>query len=502
MADNCCCLSLFKCKRESQDGEGDKNEKSPLITSAGEQGNESGYQTTGTTDSQGSPNSQQHTNNGLENSRRAQPPKSVKIERIQMKPLTVRKVDEIFQKFQKTFDEFNKCQIDMQDAMKKFQTACNSEEDFRACLVHFKEQLKGQRVVIKKLALKFPKTVQVNDAKALTSIFKTYEDLEKLSVKVISKSIECFKDVMSLDESEVAGEEFRGSGYDFEKLPEPVKSMRANVKELKKAPKIVKDFFEYANSIVNDVIEELGEDKNREELKKRTEKVAEDLEKKIESFTKVAEGYPPPEEIHFTSLGIPDVDRLFNDVAKLVNPVVKLSIDMFNARKRVEQAAKAVSEFRDDPSKAFDDYLEDLKKRLRKGQVHIVISVNGNHVKVEKVEGLEPKAMQDMRDGFNGVLKSGGELVDLFPDSIQKLIKLSKDILDISVTDIKNHIKSLKELKSTMTALKDNAKKAEKIPDDLKFFFNFVRNLVMDILQLLHTKKEETQASQEETTTD
>jgi hypothetical protein len=72
--------------------------------------------------------------------------------------------------------------------------------------------------------------------------------------------------------------------------------------------------------------------------------------------------------VKFASLGIAAIDGIFNDIAELVNPVIVLSKDLFDARKRLEQAMKAISEFRDDPSKAFDDYLEELKKRLKKGE--------------------------------------------------------------------------------------------------------------------------------------
>jgi hypothetical protein len=46
--------------------------------------------------------------------------------------------------------------------------------------------------------------------------------------------------------------------------------------------------------------------------------------------------------------------------------------------------------------------------------------------------------------------------------------------------------------------LNENRKKAKPIPDDLKFFLCFVRNLIMDILEVLHTKKEDGAQGSEE----
>ena len=98
--------------------------------------------------------------------------------------------------------------------------------------------------------------------------------------------------------------------------------------------------------------------------------------------------------------------------------------------------------------------------------------------------------MQDMESGFKGVVKSGDELIDIAPDSIQKLIKLIQDVSNISKSDVKSHV-TLKELPSKLSALGENSKKAKKIPGDLKFFLCFVRNLIMDILEVLHIKKED-----------
>ena len=260
----------------------------------------------------------------------------------------------------------------MQSAVKAFKTAAKTTGEFRVCLSEFKQQLNGQRVVIKKLAIKFPKAVlkgggSVQDAAtALVSIFKAYDDMTKLPVKVTRKSIDCLKDVMELDISEIAGQEFGGSVFDLGKIPKQITSMRENMKEIKKAPKIVSSFFEYATSIVMDVIEVFGDDKNKEELATQKEKVGKNMQG-MEGEMEATQSPEPPKEIKFTSLGIPTIDRIFNDIAKVVNPVIKLSQDLFDARKRLEQAIKLVSEFRDDPSKGFDDYLEELKKRLKKG---------------------------------------------------------------------------------------------------------------------------------------
>ena len=413
---------------------------------------------------------------------------------IEMKLLGLAKVDEIFKQFQDTFNAFYNCECDMRSAVKRFKTAVKTSGEFRECLIEFKRQLNGARVEIKKLALKFPKAVvkgggSVGDAAtALVSVLKAYNDLEKLPVKVTKKSIDCLIAAMKLDLSEIAGEEFEGHVLDLGKVPKQIKSLRENVKEIRKAPKIVKSFFEYATSIVMDVIAVFGDGKSKEELTQRSEKV-EVAWGNLKGDLRKAESPEPPKEVKFTSVGIPTIDKIFTDIAKLVNPVIVLSKDLFDARKRLEQAVKDISEFRKDPSKVFDDYLEELKKRLKKGDIHIVISVHGNRIEIEKVEGLEPKETQNMESGFKGVIKSGDELMDLAPDSIKKIINLIQDSSNISKTDFKNHVKSIQEIPSKISAFSENCKKAKVIPGDLNFFLCFVRNLIMDILEVLHTTK-------------
>ena len=290
-----------------------------------------------------------------------------------METLGLTNVDEIFSQFQSTFNAFYFCQVDMQTAVKDFKTAVNTTGEFRVCLSEFKLQLSGHRVVIKKLAIKFPKAIEkgggsiADGAKALVSILKTYEKMENLPVKVTRKGVECLKDVMELDVSELAGKEVGGNVFNLaSKIPKQVKSMRKNMKEIAKAPKIVSEFFKYATSIVMEVIEAFGDPKNKEYLTKKNDEVENDVDRENQKLKAIAEP-EPPKEIKFTSLGVPTVDRIFNDVAKLVNPVIRLSRDCFDARKSLEKAIKGISEFCDDPSKGFDDYVEELKKRIKKG---------------------------------------------------------------------------------------------------------------------------------------
>lgn len=422
-----------------------------------------------------------------------------------MKPLQIPKVDDIFKEFQDTFNSFSTCQEGMLRAVKEFNTAVKTTGEFKECLQEFKRQLSGEVVVMKKLALKFPKTILKSAdsvgsaATALTKILEAYREIEKLPVKVTNKSISCAKDVMELDPQELVGEEFSGSVFDLGKIPKQMTNMRENVKEIRKAPGIVRSFFEYSTTIVMQIIDVFGNQKSREEVKKKKRKVDEEMDTK-ENEIKELEKPEPPKQMSFISLGIPSIDGVFSDLAKIINPVATLSKDLYDARGKLEEAMKAISKFRNDKTKAFNDYLDELKERVKKGDIHITVSVRGNRIEVDKVQGLEPIVMKNIQSGLQGLIKSGNEIEGLGPKTIKQSIRLIRDVSNISTSDIKSHV-SLKEIPSKVSALNENSRKAKKIPGILKFFLCFIRNLLMDILEVLHAKNEnesQIQSSDEE----
>ena len=409
-----------------------------------------------------------------------------------MKPLQIEKVDDIFTEFQDTFNSFSTCRSTMLNAVIEFKTAVKTTEEFSDCLKEFKSQLQGKQVVVKKLVLKVPKAILKSAdsvgsaATALEKILKAYCDIEKLPVKVTTKGIECVKDVMQLDPSEIVGEQFSGSVFNLGKIPKQMTNMRDNLKEIMKAPGIVRSFFRDATAIVMDIVNVFGDQKSHEEVKKKTEKVSKEMDQKEDEIQEL-EKPEPPKEISFRSFEIPTIDRIFDDIAKIINPVAKLSQDLYDARDNLEKAMKAISEFREDETKAFNDYLDELKKRVKKGDIHITVSVRGNRVEVEKVEGLEPNVMKDIQSGVMGVINCSNQIINLGPDAVQQLIELVSNISEISTSDIKSQV-SLKQIIPTISAFNENSRKAKKIPEIVKFFLCFIRNLLMDILDVLPTE--------------
>lgn len=95
------------------------------------------------------------------------------------------------------------------------------------------------------------------------------------------------------------------------------------------------------------------------------------------------------------------------------------------------------------------------------------------------------------------MFKSGEELFDFAPDSIKKIITLIKDISKLSKSDIVNHV-ALKEIPSKVSTMGENSKKAKKIPGDLKFLLSFMRNLILDVLNVLLTEKDSGDQSPQE----
>lgn len=286
-----------------------------------------------------------------------------------MKPLGMSEVDEIFTKFGDACNLFYESKSDMLFAVNDFKTAMENTGEFDRCFGDFINELSSerQRVVIKKMALRFPKAVLKqagsvgHAATALVTIVNVYKQLRELPVKVWEKNLKCVECVVELDISDIhAAQKAEGGNLNTAQV-----ILRDNIKKVKKASKMVKDFFEYAsNSIVRIVIKEFGD---IEEFQKKNKKIEDDMNKINDKINQI-ENPQPPEEIQFKSLGIPTMDEIFTDIANLMNPVIKLSQDLVEARVRVEKAIKDLCEIRDDPSKVFNDYLEELKTRLEKGK--------------------------------------------------------------------------------------------------------------------------------------
>ncbi|XP_046854522.1 uncharacterized protein LOC124447582 isoform X2 [Xenia sp. Carnegie-2017] len=417
------------------------------------------------------------------------PPPREKPEKIEMKPLGMTKVDEIFTKFEDACNLFYKSKSDMQFAVNDFKTAMENTGEFDRCFGDFINEVSSerQRVVIKKMALQFPKAVLKqagsvgHAATALVTIVNVYKQLRELPVKVWEKNLKCVECVVELDISDIhAAQKAEGGNLNTAQV-----ILRDNIKQVKKASKMVKDFFEYAsNSIVRIVINEFGD---IEEFQKKNKKIEDDMNKINDKINQI-ENPQPPEEIKFKSLGIPTMDEIFTDIANLMNPVIKLSQDLVEARVRVEKAIKDLCEIRDDPSKVFNDYLEELKTRLEKDEIYIVLEINGNHIEVKKVEGLEPNQVKDLESSLNEVIQCVEELEDIAKDSLKRTKDLIEDISNVPKSQITNNL-NVKELTVKMSAIKENSKQAKKIPKDLKFFVNFAKSLKFDILDVLSTQE-------------
>ena len=102
---------------------------------------------------------------------------------------------------------------------------------------------------------------------------------------------------------------------------------------------------------------------------------------------------------------------------------------------------------------------------------------------------MEPKQAQDLGTALKEMLKSSKELFDLAHDSIKKIIALNQDVSKLSKSDIVEYV-AMKDVPSKFSTLAENSKKAKKIPGDLKFFLWFMRNLIIDVMQVLKTEKE------------
>lgn len=121
-------------------------------------------------------------------------------------------------------------------------------------------------------------------------------------------------------------------------------------------------------------------------------------------------------------------------------------------------------------------------------EIDIVLEINGNHIEVKKVEGLEPNQVKDLESSLNEVIQCVEELEDIAKDSLKRTKDLIEDISNVPKSQITNNL-NVKEITVKMSAIKENSKQAKKIPKDLKFFVNFAKSLKFDILGVLSTQE-------------
>ena len=353
---------------------------------------------------------------------------------------------------------------------------------------------------------------------AINAILKLGKDLKAMPLTIKKGSDDAVDRAEGLDVQDILKREFK-SVWDFGKIPKLKKAFSNNVEQIRGAPKMVRDFYRKTKEIILEIYHAFADE---EDKKKMQEDLAEgDEGESNEEETSEGKGKKKnkggatgksekkeekkKDEFHkklkFESVGLADIDSVFISLASAINPFVETRERIQAAQESFENVVKTVCKF--DVKKEFKDYIKELKKNAKEGNITIYIDEEDGEIKVKSIKGVKPpKPYRDAVEALKNIKLSGKEAVELEPhvqDGIEKCVDRIKAI------DPQRDFHSLLKTKTAVFSLpgkikkfNDNRKKAQEIPGIVKEFCLYVEQLVRDILEALTGEKEETEEKKED----
>ena len=438
---------------------------------------------------------------------------------LDFKKFNIPELDTIFSDFKTTFDPFVQNREDMEKSEDSFKKAVQSLKEihphasFSEYVAALKTRLKaeGITVKIKEGAMTIYKeggalVKGISDAvSAINAMLKLGKDLKAMPLTIQKGSADAVDQAEELDLQGILKREFK-SFWDFGKIPKLKKAFNNNVKQVRGAPKMVHDFYRKTKEIVLEIYhafadeedkkkieEEMGKDEeeskegegNGEGDKKKNSKKESGATGKNES-KKDKEKDEFHKKLKFESVGLADIDNVFTSLATAINPFVETRERLQAARESFENVVKTICKF--DAKKELKDYIKELKKDAKEGNITIYIDEVDGEIKVKSIEGVKPpKPYRDAVQALKNIKSSGKEAVELEPH-VQHGIENCVD--RIKQIDPQRDFHSLLKKKTDVFTLpgkikkfNDNRKKAQEIPGIVKEFCLYVESLLKDILE-------------------
>lgn len=465
--------------------------------------------------------------------------KKEKSKVLEFKKFEIPELDCIFSDFKITFDPFVQNREDMSQAEDSFKKAVMSLEQisphakFSDYVAALKTRLKTEGITVKvkegamTIYQEGKKTVKgISDAvSAVNAMLKLAKDLKVMPPTIVRGSEDAVERADALDVQGILKREFQ-SMWDFAKIPKLKKAFSNNVQQVKRAPEMVRDFCRKIKEIILEIYhafadeedqkkmeEELAEDDETSKDEEKTEEGAtgksnsKKEDKKGGSSTEKDKSKKEKEkdELHkklkFESVGLGDIDNVFTSLATAINPFVETRERLQAARESFENIVKSICNI--DVKKELKDYINELKKDAKEGNITIYIDEVDGEIKVKSIEGVKPpKPYRDAVQALKNMKSAGNETVELEPQ-VQHGIGQCVD--RITQIDPQRDFHSLLKKKSDVFTLpgkikkfNDNRKKAQEIPSIVKEFCLYVKRLLTDILEALTGEKDDDPADKKD----
>jgi len=438
---------------------------------------------------------------------------------LEFKKFDIRELDCIFSDFKTTFDPFVQNREEMSKAEDSFKSAVMSLEQisprakFREYVTALKTRLKMEGITVKvkegaaTIYQEGKKTVKgICDAvAAINAILKLAKDLKAMPLTIASGSEDAVERAEALDVEGILKRELK-SVWDLGKIPKLKRAFSNNVKQVKRAPEMVREFFLKVKEIILEIYRAFADEEDQKKMEeelsegdgtaKDTEETKESAagksDSKKEGKTEKKKKDKDKEEFHkklnFESIGLDDIDNVFTSLASAINPFVETRERVQAARESFENIVKSICNI--DVKKELKDYIKELKKDAKEGNITIYIDETDGEIKVRSIEGVKPpKLYRDAVQALRNLKSAGSETVELEPhvqDGIEKCVDR------ITQIDPQRDFHSLLKKKTDVFTLpgkikkfNDNRKKAQEIPGIVKEFCLYVKGLLTDVLEAL-----------------
>ena len=457
-----------------------------------------------------------------------------KSKELELKEFYIPELDCIFNDFKTSFDPFVQNRQDLENSEDSFKKAMQSLKDIhpKASIREYIAALSGKmkdegiQVKLKEGVLTIYKegaaTVRgISDAvSALNAMLKAGKDLKEMPFTIEQGSTDAVDRAEHLDVQGILKREFK-SVWDLAKIPKLKKAFSNNVKQIKGAPDMVRDFCRKTKEIILEIYDAFADDEDkkkieeeiaaeRDDSKERNDAKQEGAEKKGKSEsgdekTKKKKKDDLHKSLKFEKVGLADIDNVFTSLASTFNPFVETRERIQTARESFENIVTSMRNFNE--KKELKEYLQELKKDAKEGNITIYIDTEDGEIKVKAVKGVKPpKLYRDAVKALNDLHSSVKEAVELEPHVQLGIEECFERINHIDPKrdfhDLLQKKKDVFTLPGKIKKFNDNRKKLQEIPGIVKEFFLYVNRLLKEMLEILTGEKEANTTEEEDSKED
>ncbi|CAH3119259.1 unnamed protein product, partial [Pocillopora meandrina] len=435
---------------------------------------------------------------------------------LDFKKFDISELDCIFADFKTTLDPFVQNREDMAKAEESFKKAVTTLEQisphaqFSEYVHALKTRLTSEGIVVKikegALYSEGKKPVQeiLDAVAAINAILKLSKELKAMPMIIARGSDDAVERAEGMDVQGILKREFK-SVWDLGKIPRLIKAFSNNVQQVRRAPDMVRDFYSQAKKIILEIYHAFADEEEQKKVEGELNEGDDTSKEKDKSEGNEAEGKnggstSKKKTDKKEGMGLDDIDNMFSSLATAINPFVETRESLQAAKESFENIVKKILNI--DAKKELKEYIKELKKDAREGNITIYIDETDGEIKVKSIEGVKPpKPYRDAVEALKNIRTAGSEAVELEPDVQHGIEEVMHRITQINP---QRDFHSMLKKKSDVFALpgkikrfNENRKKAQEIPGIVKEFCLYVERILTDILEALTgeedsaTKKEE-----------